>query len=153
MMQTAIATSTLSVLEARLFWETTIPKRGRPSLTASIQPAICPDCIMSMSICWHKRLRNFSIGREVSNGGFRNRKVVRKLCDKYSVVLIYDEVDTGFRLALGGTQEFLTRRRTSLCLRNSSAAVLPLGVAFGGRDDVMSVLTPGVPLWQGIKLW
>ncbi len=79
-------------------------------------------------------------------------KGVRKLCDKYGVILIYDEVVTGFRLALGGAQEFFDTRADITVLGKIIGGGLAGAGAIGGREDVMSVLTAGVSHVAGKKI-
>lgn len=75
---------------------------------------------------------------------FEYHQGVRKLCDKYNVVLIYDEVVTGFRLALGGAQEFFKTKADITVFGKIIGGGLAGAGGFGGRADIMSVLTPGV---------
>lgn len=79
-------------------------------------------------------------------------KGVRRLCDKYGIVLIYDEVVTGFRLALGGAQEFFDTRADITVFGKIIGGGLAGAGAIGGREDVMSVLTAGVSHVAGKKI-
>ena len=79
-------------------------------------------------------------------------KGVRQLCDKYDVVLIYDEVVTGFRLALGGAQEFFDTKADLTVFGKIIGGGFASAGGFGGRDDIMSVLTPGVSHVAGNKI-
>lgn len=68
---------------------------------------------------------------------------VRMLCDKYNVVLIIDEVKTGFRVARGGVQE-LTGVRADLCtFAKAMANGYPISVV-AGREDIMRHVGDGV---------
>lgn len=79
-------------------------------------------------------------------------KGVRKLCDKYGVVLIYDEVVTGFRLALGGAQEYFDTRADLTVFGKIIGGGLAGAGAIGGSEEVMSVLTAGVSHVAGKKI-
>lgn len=67
---------------------------------------------------------------------------LRKLCDDHGTMLILDEVITGFRLALGGAQEFYDIRADIVTLGKVVGGGLPIGV-IGGSREVMANLTPG----------
>jgi glutamate-1-semialdehyde 2,1-aminomutase len=70
-------------------------------------------------------------------------KRARELCDKYGVVLIYDEVKTGFTIAAGGATERFGVQPDLVCLAKAIAAGLP-AAAFGGRADLMRLIGQGV---------
>lgn len=72
---------------------------------------------------------------------------LRKLCDQYNSVLIFDEVITGFRVALGGAQELYNIKADLTCLGKIIGGGLPVG-AFGGRKDIMQMLAPLGPVYQ-----
>jgi glutamate-1-semialdehyde 2,1-aminomutase len=72
---------------------------------------------------------------------------LRKLCDEHGVVLIFDEVMTGFRLALGGAQELLEVRPDMTTLGKIVGGGLPVG-AYGGRSDIMNCVSPAGPVYQ-----
>jgi glutamate-1-semialdehyde 2,1-aminomutase len=61
---------------------------------------------------------------------------LRAICDKEGIVLIFDEVMTGFRLAPGGAQELLGIRADLLTYGKVIGGGMPVG-AFGGRRDIM----------------
>jgi len=72
---------------------------------------------------------------------------LRALCDQYGGLLIFDEVMTGFRVALGGAQ---TRYRVTPDLTTLGKIIgggLPVG-AFGGRRDIMERIAPLGPVYQ-----
>jgi glutamate-1-semialdehyde 2,1-aminomutase len=74
-------------------------------------------------------------------------KGVRELCDKYGVVLIFDEVITGFRLAKGGAQEYFGVIPDLTTLGKILGGGLPVG-AYGGRKDIMAEIAPEGPVYQ-----
>ncbi len=63
---------------------------------------------------------------------------VRKLCDDQSIVLIFDEVVTGFRLAYGGAQEYYGVVPDLVAYGKALGGGYPIG-AFGGRADIMEM--------------
>ena len=69
---------------------------------------------------------------------------VRDLCTQYGVILIFDEVITGFRLARGGAQEYYGVRPDLTTLGKIIGGGLPVG-AYGGRKDIMSKIAPEGP--------
>ncbi len=72
---------------------------------------------------------------------------LRQLCDKYSSLLIFDEVMTGFRVALGGAQAYYDIKPDLTTLGKVIGGGLPVG-AFGGRSDIMAHLSPDGPIYQ-----
>lgn len=72
---------------------------------------------------------------------------LRKLCDQYGALLIIDEVMTGFRVALGGAQEYYNVTPDLTCLGKIIGGGMPVG-AFGGRADIMQQLAPTGPIYQ-----
>ncbi len=72
---------------------------------------------------------------------------LRKLCDEHNVVLIFDEVMCGFRIAAGGAQELYGVEADLVCYGKIIGAGLPVG-AFGGKKEVMSVIAPLGPVYQ-----
>ena len=72
---------------------------------------------------------------------------LRDLCDGYGALLIFDEVMTGFRVALGGMQERLGIRPDLTCLGKIIGGGLPVG-AYGGRRDIMQLVAPLGPVYQ-----
>jgi glutamate-1-semialdehyde 2,1-aminomutase len=67
---------------------------------------------------------------------------IRRLCDEYGIVMIMDEVKTGFRIARGGATEFFGVRGDLMTYAKSMANGYPLA-AVGGSREVMSVIEPG----------
>lgn len=72
---------------------------------------------------------------------------LRELATRNGVVLIFDEVITGFRLRYGGFQEAARVRPDMTCLGKIIGGGLPVG-AFGGRRDIMHTLAPAGPVYQ-----
>lgn len=72
---------------------------------------------------------------------------LRALCDQHKVVLIFDEVMTGFRLAIGGAQEFYNVRPDLTTLGKIIGGGLPVG-AYGGRKEIMDFVSPAGPVYQ-----
>ncbi|MGB3617267.1 MAG: glutamate-1-semialdehyde 2,1-aminomutase, partial [Catalinimonas sp.] len=72
---------------------------------------------------------------------------LRKLCDDQDIVLIFDEVMTGFRLAPGGAQERLGVRPDLTTLGKIIGGGMPVG-AYGGRRDIMDQVSPAGPVYQ-----
>ena len=72
---------------------------------------------------------------------------LRKLCDQYGALLIFDEVMTGFRLAPGGAQELLGIRADIATYGKVLGGGLPVG-AFAARKEIMAQLAPLGPVYQ-----
>ena len=72
---------------------------------------------------------------------------LRKLTREHGVLLIFDEVITGFRLAYGGAQKILKMRPDITCLGKIIGGGLPVG-AYGGRREVMKWIAPEGPVYQ-----
>ena len=72
---------------------------------------------------------------------------LRNLCDQNGALLIFDEVITGFRLALGGAQELFGIAGDITCLGKIVGGGLP-AAALGGRADIMDMLAPTGPVYQ-----
>lgn len=72
---------------------------------------------------------------------------LRKLCDENDILLIFDEVMTGFRLAPGGAQELLNVNADIVTFGKVIGGGLPVG-AFAARDEIMSHLAPNGPVYQ-----
>jgi glutamate-1-semialdehyde 2,1-aminomutase len=66
---------------------------------------------------------------------------LRTLCDREDILLIFDEVMTGFRLAPGGAQELLGIRADLITYGKVIGGGMPVG-AFGGRRDIMERIAP-----------
>lgn len=72
---------------------------------------------------------------------------LRKLCTDYDVLLIFDEVMTGFRLARGGAQELTGVDADIVCFGKVIGGGLPVG-AFAARHEIMDYLAPTGPVYQ-----
>lgn len=88
----------------------------------------------------------------VGNGGlippsptFLNK--LRSIATKYGSILIFDEVMTGFRVALGGAQQRYGIKPDMTTLGKVIGAGLPVG-AYGGRRDLMEQVAPLGPIYQ-----
>ncbi len=72
---------------------------------------------------------------------------IRALCDAYGTVLIFDEVITGFRVALGGAQERYGVTPDLTTMGKIIGGGFPVG-AFGGKREIMEKLAPVGPVYQ-----
>ncbi|GBE02355.1 glutamate-1-semialdehyde 2,1-aminomutase [bacterium BMS3Bbin06] len=72
---------------------------------------------------------------------------LRKITRKYGIVLIFDEVMTGFRVSYGGAQGYYGIKPDMTCLGKVIGGGLPVG-AYGGENDIMSMLAPEGPVYQ-----
>ncbi|MFL7864307.1 glutamate-1-semialdehyde 2,1-aminomutase [Vibrio cincinnatiensis] len=72
---------------------------------------------------------------------------LREICDQERALLIFDEVMTGFRVALGGAQAHYNIKPDLTTLGKVIGGGMPVG-AFGGRKDVMQYIAPTGPVYQ-----
>lgn len=72
---------------------------------------------------------------------------LRDICDQYKALLIFDEVMTGFRVALGGAQAHYNIKPDLTTLGKVIGGGMPVG-AFGGRREVMQFIAPTGPVYQ-----
>jgi glutamate-1-semialdehyde 2,1-aminomutase len=72
---------------------------------------------------------------------------LRRLCDESGILLIFDEVMTGFRLAKGGAQELFGIKADIACFGKVIGGGLPVG-AFAARNEIMNCLAPVGPVYQ-----
>src|SRR5690554_2443392 len=72
---------------------------------------------------------------------------LRKICDQYGSVLIFDEVMTGFRVSRGGAQQFFKVTPDLTCLGKVIGGGMPVG-AFGGKAEIMDYIAPLGPVYQ-----
>ncbi len=74
-------------------------------------------------------------------------KGLREICNKEDIILIFDEVMTGFRLGFGGAQATLGVEADLVTYGKVIGAGLPVG-AYGGRADIMEYIAPNGPVYQ-----
>ena len=74
---------------------------------------------------------------------------LRKLCDEHGVLLIFDEIITGFRVALGGAQERYGVTPDITCIAKAVGGGTPGAAAFGGSKHIMDVETQNLVLHGG----
>ena len=72
---------------------------------------------------------------------------LREICDDNDIVLIFDEVMTGFRVAPGGAQERYGVTPDLTCLGKIIGGGLPVG-AYGGKQEIMDYIAPTGPVYQ-----
>lgn len=72
---------------------------------------------------------------------------LRQICDEQKIVLIFDEVMTGFRVALGGAQELYRVTPDLTTLGKIIGGGLPVG-AYGGKRKIMKLVAPAGPMYQ-----
>jgi glutamate-1-semialdehyde 2,1-aminomutase len=72
---------------------------------------------------------------------------LRHLCDREGVLLIFDEVISGFRASAGGAQAIYAVKPDLTCLGKIIGGGLPVG-AYGGRADLMDLVAPAGPVYQ-----
>ncbi len=72
---------------------------------------------------------------------------LRKLCNEKGIVLIFDEVMSGFRVAAGGAQEIYGINADLTTFGKIIGGGLPVG-AFGGKKEIMEYLSPNGPVYQ-----
>ncbi len=86
-----------------------------------------------------------NMGLVLPQGGYL--QAVRDLTAKYESLLIFDEVMSGFRVALGGAQAIYGITPDLTCLGKVIGGGLPVG-AYGGRRDIMELIAPAGPVYQ-----
>lgn len=86
-----------------------------------------------------------NMGCIVPESGFLHG--LRDLCDAHNILLLFDEVMTGFRLAKGGAQETTSVRADLVMFGKVIGGGLPVG-AFAARSEIMSYLAPEGPVYQ-----
>jgi len=72
---------------------------------------------------------------------------LREICDREGILLVFDEVISGFRAATGGAQQIFSVRPDLTCLGKIIGGGLPVG-AYGGRADIMALVAPAGPVYQ-----
>ncbi len=86
-----------------------------------------------------------NIGCVLPRAGFLEG--LRELTERYGIVLIFDEVMTGFRVSFGGAQAYYGIKPDLTCLGKVIGGGLPVG-AYGGRREIMSMVAPEGPVYQ-----
>ena len=86
-----------------------------------------------------------NMGLVIPKNGFL--KELKSICKENNSLLIFDEVMSGFRVALGGAQELYNVQPDLTALGKVIGAGLPVG-AFGGKADLMDQLAPEGPIYQ-----
>jgi glutamate-1-semialdehyde 2,1-aminomutase len=86
-----------------------------------------------------------NIGCVLPKPGFL--ETLRTLTERYNIVLIFDEVMTGFRVSYGGAQSYYGIKPDMTCLGKVIGGGLPVG-AYGGRKEIMSMVSPEGPVYQ-----
>ena len=72
---------------------------------------------------------------------------LRSICTEHGIMLIFDEVMTGFRIAPGGAQEYFGVTADIVCFGKIIGGGLPVG-AFAARSEIMNYLAPAGPVYQ-----
>jgi glutamate-1-semialdehyde 2,1-aminomutase len=72
---------------------------------------------------------------------------LRQVCDRHGIILVFDEVITGFRVAWGGAQSLYKITPDLTCLGKIIGGGLPVG-AYGGRRELMEQMAPVGPVYQ-----
>ena len=85
------------------------------------------------------------MGCVLTNSGYLEG--LRTICDKEGIVLIFDEVMTGFRLAKGGAQEVFNVTPDMTTLGKIIGGGMPVG-AYGGKTEIMNFVSPQGPVYQ-----
>ena len=86
-----------------------------------------------------------NIGCVLPRPGFL--ETLGKITLKHGIVLIFDEVMTGFRVSFGGAQSHYGIKPDMTCLGKVSGGGLPVG-AYGGKKEIMSLVAPEGPVYQ-----
>lgn len=86
-----------------------------------------------------------NIGFVKAKDGFL--EFLRKITEENNIVLIFDEVITGFRLAKGGTQDYFKVTPDIVTLGKIVGGGLPMG-AFAGKKEIMEMIAPNGPVYQ-----
>ncbi|MBA4348982.1 MAG: glutamate-1-semialdehyde-2,1-aminomutase [Thermodesulfovibrio sp.] len=86
-----------------------------------------------------------NIGCVLPREGFL--EALRNETQKYNIILIFDEVMTGFRITYGGAQSYYRIKPDMTCLGKVIGGGLPVG-AYGGKKEIMSKVAPEGPVYQ-----
>jgi glutamate-1-semialdehyde 2,1-aminomutase len=137
------------------------PKQGEPALEADSKgiPSVLKDLVHILPLNDANRVEDLFRKQSDSIAAFLIEPImgnccsitaeqgymqeVRALCDKYNVVLIIDEVKTGFRVAKGGVQELMGVKADICTFAKAVANGYPISVV-AGREDIMRQVGDGV---------
>lgn len=72
---------------------------------------------------------------------------LRKITEENGIILIFDEVITGFRLSYGGAQEYFNVKADLVTFAKIIGGGFPMG-AFGGKKEIMEMIAPAGPVYQ-----
>lgn len=86
-----------------------------------------------------------NMGTVIPKNNFLNE--LRELCSNEKIVLIFDEVMTGFRLSKGGAQEIFGIKPDLSTFGKIIGGGLPVG-AYGGKKEIMEMVSPSGPVYQ-----
>ncbi|HZC88232.1 MAG TPA: glutamate-1-semialdehyde 2,1-aminomutase [Nitrososphaera sp.] len=111
--------------------------------TSSLERMIEKNSITCACVIMEPVLAN--IGLVLPEKGYLNE--VRKITEQNDVVLIFDEVVTGFRLALGGASEFFGIKPDLATFAKALGNGLPIA-ALAGKEEIMQQLAPAGPVYQ-----
>jgi len=101
----------------------------------------------TVEACWHELAAIFVEPMLGNAAGVMPQpgwlEKIHELCDRYGIVLIFDEVKTGFRIANGGAQEYFGVKADLATYAKSMGNGFPIA-AIGGKEEVMAVIGNGV---------
>lgn len=126
------------VLEEASTQTTVVPYNDAPALERAIEKNRGAACVIMEPV-----LAN--IGLVLPEKGYLNE--VRKITEQNDVVLIFDEVVTGFRLALGGAGGFFGVKPDLATFAKALGNGLPIA-AIAGKKEIMGKLAPAGPVYQ-----
>ncbi|MFQ5834503.1 MAG: glutamate-1-semialdehyde 2,1-aminomutase [bacterium] len=86
-----------------------------------------------------------NMGVVLPEDGFLQK--LREITKEYGIILIFDEVITGFRISYGGAQQYFKVIPDLTCLGKIMGGGLPVG-AYGGKEEIMDYLSPLGPVYQ-----
>lgn len=86
-----------------------------------------------------------NMGVVLPRNGFLQK--LREITEEYGIVLIFDEVITGFRISYGGAQQYFRVIPDLTCLGKIIGGGFPVG-AYGGKEEIMDCLSPLGPVYQ-----
>lgn len=116
-----------------------IPYNNKEVLEKTLRdPALDIACVIIEPVAGN-------MGCVIPGDGFLS--FLRELTAELGIVLIFDEVITGFRLAYGGAQEYYGVMPDLTCLGKIIGGGLPVG-AYGGKAEIMNCIAPDGPVYQ-----